>query len=522
METFRYEIVGAGSSEENKINVSLSCETATTICCVCRTIYENPNACPCSNNYRDEVNCFTVTTANTEVFWHPTDVDSVRVWYQVTNDCEEVIPPSCTAQCSDLTAYTVPAFVDEKYDGDIDIYYNCTLTCENEDANYIGGREIVRGVEKVNILDAHFWHFDPDKKEYSGELSVSGCSSTTVKVAVKESEECESSKTAYIYISFTPKVAQPTGSSVNVEFSYKKIEVINDNEGCKKRTTTGFFAIPWKIEECRLVEGDSDAYCCEDHEISGLTDAGIIRLSGKIDSETEIYYKGEKVPDSGVSYSITQLGYNSIAGCSINGNSNISFKGGNFPYYINFNNICSPSCISDESFGVKSDSVEVLYETDLYSDVWKKEGKVPSTGGRIKIRWDYVSHTILSNCEENFKEGTYEQILTVGSCEEPQIDKVIYFKKQFKEFYKSEYLCSSETSKLAVWKCESCEALSSTVSEDCNQTPPLKCPYCGADSSHLQLVQFDMSNAQPALDEGDDTVFNKITFDFNQDCQDNV
>jgi hypothetical protein len=65
----------------------------------------------------------------------------------------------------------------------------------------------------------------------------------------------------------------------------------------------------------------------------------------------------------------------------------------------------------------------VFYESEYGVGDWTESGEVPSTGGRIKVTWDYYTHIITDLCNEyDTSASTWEEIIEIGGCDERPIE----------------------------------------------------------------------------------------------------
>ena len=186
--------------------------------------------------------------------------------------------------------------------------------------------------------------------------------------------------------------------------------------------------------------------------------------------------------DHVVSSSITVSDIRAIAG--VDRTATIKYNGvkvisTSIPYSITqkakYTEECSGSSDDKETkYCVDSGSVKVEYETAYLSNRWTENGVVPFGGGRIKVSWNYSACTD-SLCTPN----TWEEIIEVESCDEREEspgDGCIY--------------TSDSDGRVS----GSCVLYFKEQSDDCGT--------CEGES--------------PGEGYG---VFNKITYNFEQDCQ---
>lgn len=392
-----YVIVGAGGDASNPIQVNVRCDDSTTICWTgkyCKTV------CGVEMCAEDQY-CETVSTTSEgphQTTWTDPDGINHTVYYNVKRDCPPVVPPSCEYTCSDLTAYAVPSSVEENYTGNIDIHYEYYLTCVSGD--YIGDR-----VKKSGVKTVPFSSFS----DYSYNLSVDGCN-TTVKLDKKEDDDCTEGCVADISISFSQNVVPASGKTIQVIVSFKK--TVTD-ENCKKKVTTGSFSYPWEVK-CTPVD-ENDKHCCKDHYVQGWISEAEVKRLGKLDG-CELRYDGEQTALD-FYYKVLQRGKTTEE--------------------------CEGYCEEKTTYCVDQSTVKVCYEKRYLSNEWVCEGDpstdcdctalsiegvngayaVPFTGGRIKVTWQYSAHTTTETCNEYDTLGkTWEEIITIGGCDERPID----------------------------------------------------------------------------------------------------
>lgn len=392
-----YVIVGAGRDASHPIQVNVRCDDSTTICWTgkyCKTV------CGVEMCAEDQY-CETVSTTSEgphQTTWTDPDGVSHTIYYNVKRDCPPVVPPSCEYTCSDLTAYAVPSSVVESYTGNIDIHYEYYLTCVSGD--YIGDR-----VKKSGVKTVPFSSFS----DYSYNLSVDGCN-TTVKLDKKGEDDCTVGCVADISITFSQDIVPASGKTIQVIVSFKK--TVTD-ENCKKKVTTGSFSYPWEVK-CTPVD-ENDKHCCKDHYVQGWISEAEVKRLGKLDG-CELRYDGEQTALD-FYYKVLQRGKTTEE--------------------------CEGYCEEKTTYCVDQSTVKVCYEKRYLSNEWVCEGdpstdcdctalsiegvngaySVPFTGGRIKVTWQYSAHTTTETCNEYDTLGkTWEEIITIGGCDERPID----------------------------------------------------------------------------------------------------
>jgi hypothetical protein len=370
MASFNYEVIGAGSTSDNPIKVVLHCQTATTICWIGRTSCTGG----CEVAYDDDTYCDSVAVGSGHVTWH-----DKNVYYNVTNDCPTPVKPTCTTYtCSDLNAYPVPLYVSEDYDGYIDIEYDYYLTCINGD--YVGDRYKKSGIKTV-ALSSFTW--DGEKYKYNFSTG-DGCSKQII-VYKTTNDDCTQMDRTDVSFSVNPSVVNSTGSDVYITVSFKRTVV---DENCKKNITSGSFIIKKTVDQCQPTQSDQ-YWCCKEHYVNLYINVNeITRVVGR---DTEVWYNGSKVTTR-ITYQIVQK----------------PKTGGE----------CENYCEEKITYCVKSSTVKVYYETRYMSNEWSATGVVPFEGGRLKVKWDYVSTKTLNNCTTVTGTGTWEEIVTVGGCDE--------------------------------------------------------------------------------------------------------
>ena len=322
--------------------------------------------------------------------------------------------------------------------------------------------------------------------------------------------------------------------------------------------------------------------CCFDRTITGSTSIidikNELKSRGKIGNVGDIksvYYNGVKTTSDNISYTVKML----------------AKKDGE----------CAGVCRQTDKYGVVSGTTKVYYETQYMSNKWVSEDapirkwvcddcgysseteftecpecdsknitvqescgcnalslydeetgyvdspySVPFYGGRIKVEWDYVRHSVSDECDEYYTYGTWDEIIMIGGCDERPTDcnvcnghgssqgepvegcdcdalqifdtecKVcdaeccyddfggkcsLLFKEQFPEFWDDMLMCNNGKSKLTIYKCKHCGALTPVMSDadDCEPPVPVDengrqwCPSCErVEEGILEPIVFDM------------------------------
>lgn len=518
-----YEVIGAGSSDTNRIITSASCEdTLVTICWIGRTIYKEE----CEESFDDERYCETLTiTPSSGDIISSTTWNEQPVYYTIKRECPEPPEPSCKMECSEFSVYPVPKYITDD-DENVEIHYQYYLTdiCDKDkETESIKSRVRKTGVETKKISE--FFECDEDGK-CIGEYQIGDYNTCSGDVTVFKTEPtaCTTSCRADITITFSQKVIPSTGATINVIVSFKK--TMTDDE-CHKTTKTGSFILPWEIPECEK-SGDEDFHCCEDHYLTDSIKLEDLKSKGKL-TDCNIYYNGKPVT-TGITYSVLQK--------------------------AKYTDECEHYCVPETTYCADQNSVRVCYETSYGSDEWVCEGEgsdtcdcnglkiegsagsmsVPFTGGRIKVTWNYTGETTTPDCSKYTTSGTWEEIILVGGCDERPIDCsdeykgedghedtceicdaeccynydgegncrcVIYFKKRASEcdmcdasptYY---YVPSIDDTRLF----KTVEDAASFALEELNKREP--------DVPHTE---------EEALNLVKEIVFNLIRYEFNQDC----
>ena len=234
--------------------------------------------------------------------------------------------------------------------------------------------------------------------------------STDVIVHKKGGDDCTEGCVADISITFSKNVVPASGATIQVIVSFKK--TVTD-ENCKKKVTTGSFSYPWEVK-CTST-GDNDKHCCKDHYVEGHISIAEIKQRAKL-GDCELRYEGEQTALD-FYYKVLQKAKTTEE--------------------------CEGYCEEKTTYCADQSTVKVCYEKRYLSNEWVCEGDpstdcdcsalsiegvngayaVPFTGGRIKVTWQYSAHTTTETCNEYDTLGrTWEEIITIGGCDERPID----------------------------------------------------------------------------------------------------
>lgn len=395
-----YSIVGAGKTNKNPIETFIDCgESAATVCWVGRLSIP----VGCVDGYRDEKIC-SALTVNQEVTEGTLNWNGNDVFYKVTSgECQTPPSTSCTSACTEFDAYPVPLTVQSGYSGNIDVHYSYYVTCEKDD--YVDSRVKKSGVDEISFREFVCNENGECRYIYNPEDIL--CGNSAITVYLTSDSGCTSGESIDVSFLFNPSYvpAEPSsGTDVDISVLFKKVLI---DEECNKKTVNGQFPLRWHVK-CTSGNSDdksSENYkyrCCDDHYVeSSITKNVIISKTGA-KPNAKIYYNGSEVPNSGITYSILQKGKTTEE--------------------------CSGLCQERTTYCVDRNSVKVYYEVSGYtSNVWSAstEGdfEVSSTGGRIKVTWEYSAHTITDTCYEfDSSGGTWEEIIEIGGCDERPID----------------------------------------------------------------------------------------------------
>ena len=378
-----YDIIGAGSSSGNPVTVFMGCEDSVNICWTGRKTVD----AYCSECYYLDSQYCQIISNVTESTTGTISWEDKSVYYEIVKNCEpEPTPQTCTDSCSDFSLYTVPGYVSLDYNGDINIYYNYTITCEG-DNGYIGGKEELSGMESVP-----FSEFESGETVYTYDFTPlsdypDACSGTANVYITSDEDTCDSGVTVDMTAMFTPSVvpALPvSGTDVTINVNLKKIEI---DEDCSRKVTNIGYSLIWHVE-CDPETTD----CCSDHIVSSAFTISDIRTKAGVDGDAIIRYNGVKVPSTStkIPYSITQK--------------------------AKYTDECAGGDEEkDTTYCVDGDTIKVEYETSYLSNRWTENGVVPFGGGRIRVSWTYSACTG-SICSTN----TWEEIIEVESCDDRQ------------------------------------------------------------------------------------------------------
>jgi len=403
-----YSIVGAGTSRDNPIDVFVGCKGTTAEVCWVGRLSTVDN---CNNEmYRDEKYCQLVTfpaysnptTYESKFDWKPNDTTTIEVWYRVNwKECPSD-PPGCVSTCTNLTAYAVPGSVEEDYSRYIEIHYEYLVECYGTKTGVVTGLTLSDFTPEGDLYKYTYTTSDP---------MVSTQCSTDVYVHKKGGDDCTEGCVADISITFSKNVVPASGATIQVIVSFKK--TVTD-ENCKKKVTTGSFSDSWDVSGCTS-SGETDKHCCTDHYVEGQISIDTIRERAKL-GDCELRYDGEQTEDY-LYYKVLQRGKTTGE--------------------------CEGYCEEKTTYCVDQSTVKVYYEKRYLSNEWVYEGDpstdcdctvlsiegvngayaVPFTGGRIKVTWQYSAHTTTETCNEYDTSGrTWEEIITIGGCDERPID----------------------------------------------------------------------------------------------------
>ena len=153
-------------------------------------------------------------------------------------------------------------------------------------------------------------------------------------------------------IIFNPPYVENSGGSVNMTIVYER--VIKDSE-CNETKTTGVIKSGITISACTDYP-ESSGDCFYDHYV----DIPLLPLLTELKGG-DIYYNGKKVDES-TTVSYLELGEEHGGG---------------------------EGCEYETTYCVDSGTVKVYYESSYKAADWSEQGEVPSSGGRIKVAWNY-------------------------------------------------------------------------------------------------------------------------------------
>ena len=512
-----YEVIGAGSSDTNRIITSASCDdTLVTICWIGRTIYKEE----CEESFDDERYCETLTiTPSSGDIISSTTWNELPVYYTIKRECPDPPEPSCKMECSEFSVYPVPKYITDD-DENVEIHYQYYLTdiCDKDkETESIKSRVRKTGVETKKISE--FFECDEDGK-CVGEYQIGDYNTCSDDVTVFKTEPtaCTTSCRADITITFSQKVIPSTGATINVIVSFKK--TMTDDE-CHKTTKTGSFILPWEIPECEK-SGDEDFHCCEDHYVTSSITISDLIAKAKL-TDCSIYYNGKPVTTDSISYAVLQK--------------------------AKYTDECEHYCTPETTYCADQKSVKVCYETSYMSDEWICEGEgsdtcdcnglviegsagsmsVPFTGGRIKVTWNYTGETTTPDCSKYTTSGTWEEIILVGGCDERPID--------CKDEYKGE---DGHAEDCEICDAECCYNYDGEGNCRCVIYFKKRMPSCGYECEESPLYYYFPSiddtmlfktveealefahnhgkTEEEALALMKEITFNLIRYEFNQDC----
>lgn len=485
-----YSIVGAGGSSSNPAHVFVGCDdTVTEVCWTARiSRLDNCNV----EMYRDEKYCQTASTYTNQLTWTAPNGQVLTVYYEIHRppyeECHPT-PPGCVSACTNLTAYAVPGSVEEGSTDEIKVYYEYLLECYG----------IKNGVVSGLTLSDLTPEGDLYKYTYTtSEESITTQCSTDVYVRKKGGDDCTEGCVADISITFSKNVVPASGATIQVIVSFKK--TVTD-ENCKKKVTTGSFSDSWPVSGCAS-SGETDKHCCKDHYVEGHIPIATIRERAKL-GDCELRYDGEQTADN-FYYKVLQRGKTTEE--------------------------CEGYCEEKTTYCVDQSTVKVCYEKRYLSNEWVCEGDpstdcdctalsiegvngayaVPFTGGRIKVTWQYSAHTTTETCNEYDTSGrTWEEIITIGGCDERPID------------------CKPEYNKVVVDEEGHTAIYDDTTYKDCEICDSECCyNYDGKGTCKCVILFKEQTpgcttcESCDVYDEEEQRVitYNKIRYEFVQDC----
>ena len=495
MATYTYSVVGAGSTSDNPVTVYHDCGIDTVQ--ICWTGRLSTSGKCGEDMYFDEEYCDSVTVPSREdssgsITWTNPTGGTHTIYYasKLSDECPTPKPP-CGPECLSISSYVSPAYI-QGNSGDVSIYYDSVVKCYGRATGVITSAVTFSEGESAKTIS----------------FSTSDNCNDSVTVYKAEEEECSAGCKANVSVSVNRKYVPSSGTSISgseITFTYKK--VVTDDE-CRKRTTNGMYiyddTIVIDIPECSA-KNDTDFHCCHDHYVD--MDIPVSALSEHLDV-CDIYYNGDKIDSGGtIQYRILQKAKTSGE--------------------------CSGVCEERTTYCVDSGSVKVCYEDGYLTNKWLCSGDttsgcdctslsisgfngyyaVPYTGGRIKVTWDYSAHTITPNCTEfDVTGGTWEEIITIGGCDERPIscdtkyNKIIYHDEQDRPV---EVHYDDTTY-------ENCEICDSECCYNYDGSGTCKCvilfkeqtPGCTTCDSAMTWDSEEERNI----------VYNKIRYEFVQDC----
>ena len=415
MATYKYSIVGPGSSSSDPVVVRYGCGATTVL--VCWTGRLSTNGKCGEDMYFDEEYCDSVSVVSSTgtISWN-----GLYVHYKLIDTCAPEPHYTCESGCIDttLTAYASPMYISDS--GNTSIYYDSVVKCYGRVSGVIPKSGITFGGKEETEV--------PFATPY-------GCGGKVVVYKAEEGE-CTPGCKADLSVSVNREYVPASGTSISgseITFRYKK--VTTDDE-CNKRTTDGIFiyddTLIVNVSGCTSgASGSGNEYqCCHDHYVN--MDIPVSGLS-KYLSGCTVYYDGkaiENISAGTIPYSILQKAKTSGE--------------------------CSGVCEEKTTYCVDSGSVKVCYEDGYMTNKWLCSGDttsgcdctslsisgfngnyaVPYTGGRIKVSWNYSASTLSPSCSQYSTSGTWEEIILVGGCDErptscnTEYNKIIYHDEQ--------------------------------------------------------------------------------------------
>ena len=375
-------------------------ETSASICWIVRTVDSDG----CNVNYSDERACDTVTltpltcedTTDKFIAGSIPIEGGLTVNYEITQkhfDCDN--SGECECSCKPLKTWTIPYYVDEGYDGDIEFYY--------EYYHISAGTDTICGKEK------RIGHKTITTGDVGTQITIlEGCDGCVVTAQTGNTIigcQSEAGTTVKVSFSVSPSEVPGSGATVSVICNFKKITI--DTE-CNETVKTGTFSLTKTVPPC---SGLPDKGCCYQHDAEITISLSEIR---SVVGNFDIYYNNEKVTDD-IKVTVKQN-----------------------PLHTEE---CTGICETVTSYCVDQNTVKILYEKvygyggidETEEDGWTENGIVPYTGGRIRVVWTYSAFTFTSMCTENVNKLQYDEIMSIGGCDESTRPNSydILFKKQY-------------------------------------------------------------------------------------------
>lgn len=505
-----YAVIGS------PVKITANCEDISAVICFTgRTICDNG----CEVLYDDERLCTTVEITEDNPTTGTIEWNGLTVEYEITRDCPSPPSLSCETKCDRLEVVPVPMYVDENYTGDIELHYNnyFTETCDDGSGNIT----VKSRVKNEDVAVVPFTSFTPST---SGEFVYTykvdeqkyphSCTDD-VKVYTVSNPGCEDTCRVDLSIKYSLNVIPSTGATITVTVLFKK--VVTDTD-CHRMTKTGSFSFPWEVPECKATT-DTDYHCCKDHYESGEISLSEILEKGHIDNSCDVYYNGKKITDK-ITYSLLQK--------------------------AKLTDECETYCEPKTTYCADQSSVVVYYETSYMSNEWVSESKpetlsgcdctglvidgvtgslsVPFTGGRIKVTWNYSGETVTADCTKYPINGTWEEIINIGGCDERPIDCKDKYKIDETTFSDCE-ICDSECcyNYDGSGTCR-CVIYFKERTPDCDKSEASPTFYYVPSVDDTQLFdtyekakEFAEQSGQPDA-EIKEIIFNLIRYEFVQDC----